>query len=60
MFILKISQNQNINTFNKDIYNKFRKNIQDPSRDLLDPKVAFVCWCPYLELEILKFLHKEM
>ena len=33
----KISQNQYIiNTFNKD-----------PTRDLLDPKVAFDCWFPY-------------
>ena len=29
-------------------------------KTLLDPKVEFVRWCPYFELETLKFLHKEM
>ena len=41
MFILKISQNQCIYTFNKDIYKRFRKNLQDSTRDLLGPKVEF-------------------
>ena len=44
MFILKISQNQYINTFNKDIYKKFRKHVQHSTRDLLDPKIEFVRW----------------
>ena len=43
MFIPKISQNQYINTFNKNIYKKVGNNVQDPTRDLLDPKVEFVC-----------------
>ena len=42
MFIPKISQNQYINYFNKDIYKKFRKNIEDPTRDLLEPKVKYL------------------
>ena len=44
MFILKISQNQYINTFKKDIYKKFRKHVQHSTRDLLDPKIEFVRW----------------
>ena len=31
MFIPKISPNQYINTFNIDIYKKFRKNVQGPT-----------------------------
>ena len=42
MFIPKISQNQYINTFNKDTYKKFRKHFQDPTIDLLDSKVEYV------------------
>ena len=41
MFLKKISQNLCINTFNKDIQKKFRKNVQDPTMNLLDPKVEF-------------------
>ena len=32
-----------LNTFNKDIYKKLGKHFQDPSRNLLGPKVEFVC-----------------
>ena len=39
MFIPKISQNQYINTFNKAIYKKLRKQFEDPTRDLLETKV---------------------
>ena len=60
MFITKISQYQYINTFNKDIFIKFRKRFQSPTRNVLDAKVEFVCWCPYFELKTLKYLHKEM
>ena len=52
MFIPKFSQNQYINTFNKDIYKRFRNKFQDPTRDLLDPKAEFVRWCPYSELDL--------
>ena len=51
MFIPKVSQNQYVNTFNNDIHKKCRKNLQDPVRDLLNPKVEFARWCSYLELE---------
>ena len=43
----KLSENQYINTFNKDNYKKISKNVQDPNRDLLDPKVEFVHWRSY-------------
>ena len=39
MFIPKISHNQYINTFNKAIYKKLRKQFEDPTRDLLETKV---------------------
>ena len=42
MFIPKISQNQYINTFNNDIYKKFRIYFQHPTRDILEPNVKFV------------------
>ena len=38
MFIPNINQNQYINTFNKDIYQNIRKDLKDPTKDLLDPK----------------------
>ena len=58
MFIPIISQNQNKNTFNKDIYKKFRKKFQDPTRDLLEP-IEFIRWC-YFKLETLKFFNIEI
>ena len=60
MFIPKLSLNQYINTFNKQIYKKFRKTFQDPTRDLLDLSVEFVHRCRYFELESLKYLHNGM
>ena len=39
---------------------KNSKHFQDTTRDLLDPMVEFVRWCPHLESEPLKFLHNEM
>ena len=62
MFIPKWSQNQYLNNFSKDICKTFRKNVKT-LLDLLkslDPIVEFVRWCPYFELETLKFFHKEM
>ena len=44
----------------KDIYKKFTKHFQDLTKNVLDPMVEFVRWCPYLELKPLKFLHKEI
>ena len=43
-----------------DIYKNYCKNLQDPTRELVDPMVEFVLLCPYFELEHLKYLHKEM
>ena len=40
----KISQNQYINTSNKDIYKKMRKNVQGPTRLILDLKLEFIRW----------------
>ena len=37
-----------------------KKHCQDPTRDLLDSKVEFVCWCLHFELKTLKFLRKQM
>ena len=53
MLIPKISKNQYTNTFNKDVYKNLRKKFQDPTSDLLDPKVEFIGWCPYFELDTL-------
>ena len=53
-------ENEYISTSLKDIYKKYSKPFQDPTRDLLDPMVEFVCWYPYFELEPLKSLHNEM
>ena len=52
----KISENQYISTFNRDIYKELEKKFQD----LLYPKVEFVRWCTYFELETLNWLHKLM
>ena len=53
-------ENQYINTSIKDIYKKYSKHFQDPTRVLLDPIVEFVRRCPYLELEPHIFLLNEM
>ena len=42
-------QNQNKNISTNDIYKKYTKHFQDPARDLLDPIVEFVRWCPYFD-----------
>ena len=49
-----------INTSINDIYKKYTNHFQDFTRDLLDAMVEFVRWCPYLEIEPLKFVHDEM
>ena len=41
----KVGLNQYIITFNKDIYKKYSKQFQDPTRDLLESIVEFVRWC---------------
>ena len=53
-------ENEYINTSITDIYKKYTKHFQDPTRELFDPMVEFIRWCPYLELERLKFWHIEM
>ena len=58
--ILKKIGNEYINSSIKDIYKKYSTHCQDPTRDLLDTMVEFACWCPYLELEPLKFWSHEM
>ena len=57
--ILKINTYIYIYTYIKDIYQKYSKHFQAPTRDLLDPMVELVRWCPYLELEPLKLFHNE-
>ena len=56
-------ENKYINTSIKDIYKKCSKHFQEllfygPIKPL--PPVEFIRWCPYLELDPLKFLHNEM
>ena len=60
MFIRKKIETEYINTSIQDIYKKYTKNFQNPTRDQLDPMVEFVRWWPYIELEPHKFLHNEM
>ena len=55
----------NIYTINKSIpvYNtcnkNYSKNFQDPTRDLLDPRVEFVSSCPYFGSETIQFFTKN-